>query len=198
MPNAAVITPVIIDAMISLLVPLFVPGRGGDLVAARQIAARLLANYNAETEEELRLAAEIIGFAFTALDALARSMAPDLTLNQVIRLRGLANSQHRSANQCQRTLDKLRLERRVTAAKAAIKKAVETTVPETATPDIASDQPLTVETLKLSDFQPPVLSRQQRRAAERQAEKQKRRQAEQARLAALRAAREKSTPPIAA
>ena len=71
-----------------------------------------LAAYDAEDEQELRLAAEIISFGFAALEALAKAMNPDLPLNAVLRLRGNANAAHRSGHQCQRTLDKLRKERR--------------------------------------------------------------------------------------
>lgn len=116
MSLSAIITPAILDKVIGLLVPLLIDSAGGDLPTARHAATSLLADYEPQTEEELRLAAEIIGFGFGALDALSQSMAPDLTLNAILRLRGSANAQHRCANQCQRTLDKLRKERRLAEA----------------------------------------------------------------------------------
>ena len=40
------------------------------MTAARQAAARMLITHHAETEDELRLAANIAGFTFHALEAL--------------------------------------------------------------------------------------------------------------------------------
>jgi hypothetical protein len=172
------ITAAVLDKVIGLLVPLFMITAEDDVFAARHAASRLLAAYNAETEEELRLAAEIIGFGFGALDALSRSMADGLSANAVLRLRGSANSQHRSANQCQRTLDKLRKERRIPTTRS--KDA----------PELELAEPATAETLKLSDLATAVTpSRQQRRAAERKTEKTLRKQAELDRREAMRKTR---------
>jgi hypothetical protein len=186
MPCSTVITPAILDKVLSLLVPLFLTDTDPDLLAARHAASRLLAAYNAETEEELRLAAEIISFGFGALDALAKSMAPGLTMSTVLRLRGSANAQHRSANQCQRTFDKVRKERRIGAAGASRQAR-----------EVAPEQPVSADPLMSGDdAQPtrqpiPVVSqsRQQRRAAERKAEKTHRKQLGLARREAMRTLR---------
>ncbi len=185
MSLATIITPAILDKIIGLLVPLFLTGAAGDLLTARHAASRLLADYQPETEEELRLAAEIICFGFGALDALSQSMAPNLTLNAILRLRGSANTQQRSANQCQRTLDKLRTQRRRVQADQ---------ITERPAPRIAEAEPVTLETVTLSDCEQiaqhtgpaVILSRQQRRAAERKAGKAQRKQAEADRREALR------------
>ena len=173
MSLSPVVTPAILDKFIGLLVPLFLAGVGGDMATARHAAARMLAAYNTETEAELSLAAEIVCFSFGALEALSSAMNPDLAPNAVLRLRGSANALHRSAHQCQRTLDRLRKERS--------REAAANPVPE---------PPLPVEALKLSEYaqtsvQNPVLalSRQQRRAAQRKLDKMRRQQAEQARRA---------------
>ena len=182
MSSVSVITPAILDKFIGLLVPLFLAGVDGDMATARHAAARMLAAYDTKTEAELSLAAEIVCFSFGALEALSNAMNPDLTPNAVLRLRGSANALHHSAHQCQRTLDRLRKERSHQAA------------PETTTSPLPEPLP-TAETLKLSEYtqtpaQPVLgLSRQQRRAAQRKAEKMQRQQAEQARLEARRAAR---------
>ena len=65
----------------------------------------------AETEEELRLAADIIGFGFHALDALGQAMAPDLPLKDVLSLRGSAVNLNRQSHRSQRKLDQLRRDR---------------------------------------------------------------------------------------
>ncbi len=192
MSLSPVITPAILDKFITLLVPLFLAGVDGDMATARHAACRMLASYNAETEAELSLAAEIVCFSFGVLEALGNAMNPDLTPNAVLRLRGSANSLHRSAHQCQRTLDRLRKERtRGNAAEVV--------------PIPAPEPPLPVESLNLSAYvQPPVqnpmpaLSRQQRRAAQRRTDKMQRQQAEKARREAMRAARNPSPPSIPA
>jgi hypothetical protein len=160
------VTRVFLDTIVMRLVPWFLTVADGSLEAARQAALSLLASYNVETEEEIRLAAEITSFGFSALAALSSSLDPDLPLNAVIRLRGSANALHRSAHQCQRTLDKLRKERRMAIAETA-------------------DQTATTETPPQPRREIP-LSRQQRRAIERTVEKKRRSQAEQTRRDAMR------------
>jgi hypothetical protein len=162
------VTRVFLDTIIMRLVPWFLTVADGSLEAARQAALSLLASYNVETEEEIRLAAEITSFSFSALAALSSSLDPDLPINAVIRLRGSANALHRSAHQCQRTLDKLRKERRIAVASAdTINQTATTETPPQPRPEIQ-------------------LSRQQRRAMDRTLEKTRRSQAEQTRRDAMR------------
>lgn len=97
----------ILDTVLSHLAPLFLTSTGGDLTVARNTASHMLATYNVETEEELRLAAEVISFGFHALEALGQAMAPDLPLNRILRLRGGAVSLNRAAHRSQRKLDQL-------------------------------------------------------------------------------------------
>ena len=197
------IAPAILEKIIGLLVPLFLTETGGDLLAAQHAARCLLADYDVETEEELRLAAEIIGFGFGALEFLSQSMAPGLTMNAVLRLRGSANAQHRSANQCQRTLDKLRKDRRIAKAEARNSRPAQDTerkeivgpkrMMSNDRPSSSEKAPSDVSPIDLSrpDLSRPDLSssRQQRRAAERKAEKAKRKQAEFIRREAMRTTR---------
>lgn len=192
MSPSPVVTPAILDKFIGLLVPLFLAGVGGDMTTARHAAARMLAAYNTETEAELSLAAEIVCFSFGALEALSNAMNPDLTPNAVLRLRGSANALHRSAHQCQRTLERLRKQR----SQEDAARIVANPIPE----------PPPVETLQLSEYAQTTLpdpmlglSRQQRRAAQRKLEKRQRQQAEQERREAMRAARRPpaSSPPVA-
>ena len=75
--------------------------------AARHAASHLLAAYNVATEEELGLAGEIVSFGFHALEALSEAAAPDLSMNQKLRLRGSAVSLSREAHKAQRKLDQL-------------------------------------------------------------------------------------------
>lgn len=187
------INPAVLDRIIGLLTPLFLCSSENDVLTARHAADRLLGTYNVQTEEELRLAAEIIAFGFGALDALSQSMAPGLTVSAILRLRGSATAQHRSANQCQRTLEKLRKERRIVAAELASKRL---------TPEIQREEdPVTAEPVRSTDdTQTPKqvtrnvgLSRQQQRAAERKSAKIQRKHDERARRQAKCPTR---TPPL--
>ena len=156
MSSFPLVTPAFLEEMVACLLHLFIRGAGGDEAAARHAVLSTLAAYDAKDEQELRLAAEIISFGFAGLEALARAMNPDLPLNAVLRLRGNANAAHRSGHQCQRTLDKLRKERRTVAvhSPAPTRSAVP---PEAA----AASQPAPNQPAPLPD-----LSRQQRRDLE--------------------------------
>jgi hypothetical protein len=103
-------------------------------------------------------------------------------------LRGNANAAHRSGHQCQRTLDKLRKERR-TASGLAVARSV--------APEITADPAEAINTGHPVSTPPalrPDLSRQQRRELERRALKAQRREAERARLDARTASRIPSLP----
>jgi hypothetical protein len=186
------ITAIFLDTIIAPLVPWFLTAANGDMKAARYTVISMLASYNVATEEELRLAAEIVSFSFGTLAALAKSMEPDLPLNAVLRLRGSANASQRSKHQCQRVLDRLRKERRM---------AVAAPEQQPEAPHLSPDQSATAQApgpAQPAPTQPApefTLSRQQRRAVERAVEKAQRRQAEQSRRDTMRAMRAVSTPP---
>jgi hypothetical protein len=188
------ITAIFLDTIIGPLVPWFLTAAAGDITAARHTVISMLASYHVETEEELRLAAEIVSFSFGVMAALSKSMDPDLPLNAVLRLRGSANALHRSKHQCQRVLDRLRKERRT---------AVAAPKPPPPAPNVSPNQ--TVTALTSTPAQPAptqphpefTLSRQQRRAIERSVEKAQRKQSEQSRRDAMRAMRAVSTRPAA-
>ena len=54
----------ILETILTPLGALFLAGAAGDMTAARQAAAQMLSAYHPETEDELRLAANIVGFSF--------------------------------------------------------------------------------------------------------------------------------------
>ena len=171
MPLLPNIAPLVLDLVLSRLAPWFLTTTA-DPEAAREAAASLLVSYDVQTEAEAHLAAEAISLSFGVLEALSRSVDPDLPLNAVLRLRGSANTMNRSAHKSQSALQALQKQRR-TAPEAPPVHQVQT--PQAPPPAQASSG--------------IVLSRQQRRALERSQEKARRQQAEQARRDALRAAR---------
>ena len=102
----------ILETIITRLSALFLAGAAGDMIAARQAAAQMLSAYHPETEDELRLAANIVSFSFQALEALGQAATPDMPLTRILRLRGGAVSLSRESHKAQRRLDKLQTARR--------------------------------------------------------------------------------------
>jgi hypothetical protein len=178
MSSFPTIAPAFLEEIVSRLLHLFLLGAAGDEIAARYAVVSTLAAYDPSDEQELRLAAEIISFGFAALEALAKAMNPELPLNAVLRLRGNANAAHRSGHQCQRTLDKLRKERRTASGLAVARSVV---------PEITADPAEAINPGHPVSIPPalrPDLSRQQRRELERKALKAQLKHAERARLEA--------------
>jgi hypothetical protein len=184
------IDPTILDKVLGFLAPIFLGAAADNAAAARGAAKSMLDSYGARTNRELRLAALAIAFSFGALDALSRSAALDLPLNQVLRLRGNANALNRAAEQNENRLEK-QLQRPAAAAPEA----------ESATEPALPDNPATDELVAFvraswkaekaaAAANPAPLSRQQRRFADRQAEKQRQRDEEQTRVAERAARRD--------
>ncbi len=97
----------IVETVLPGLAALFLTGANGDIAAARHAACQMLADYHPETENELRLAANIIAFSFHALEALGQASAPGLSLTRVLRLRGSAVSLSRESAKAERRLGQL-------------------------------------------------------------------------------------------
>jgi hypothetical protein len=187
------VTTTALEKILTFLAPLFMIGAQGDGAIATQAARDLLASYGARTNKEVRLAALTIAFSFGALDSLSRSIAAELTVNQILRLRGNANALHRAAHKSQDALDHLQQD----AAGPQADADVEDLPASAETSDLVAFTRHTPQHAPMSQHASSAhpapnaapLSRQQRRAAERQAEKNRQRQQEAARLAERAAAR---------
>ena len=116
MSFAATLSTVILDTVLGRLALLFLTGAGGDLTLAHEAARQMLADYHPATNDELRLAAEIINFSFHALEALGQAATPEMTLNKILRLRGSAVSLSREAHKSRRKLDQLQRDRKAGVA----------------------------------------------------------------------------------
>jgi RNA 3'-terminal phosphate cyclase len=108
----ATIAPAILDTVIGRLAVLFLTGAAGDMNAAREAGRQMLAAHNAETLGELTLAAEVISLQLHTLEALSYAADPQLSLNNILRLRGSAVSLSRESHKAQRKLDQLQAARR--------------------------------------------------------------------------------------
>ncbi len=187
------VTTAVIERILAFLTPLFQGNEPGDM-SARQAAKDTLASYGARTNRELRFAALSIAFGFGALDALSRAANPELALNQVLRLRGNANALNRAAQQNESRLEKLLKQPPLAVepeeAVAATRDAPVDALPaSSATADLLAfarcrlKAMMSEPTALVPELAPVVpLPRQQRRAAERKAEKVRKRQQEEARL----------------
>jgi hypothetical protein len=113
------LSPTILTATVNQIAPLFLSGANGDHQAARDAVTALLADYKPQTNEELTLAADIVHYRFLAMDNLARSSDPELSLTKVLRLRGSAVSLSREAHKAQRKLDKLQAARTIATHQSA-------------------------------------------------------------------------------
>jgi hypothetical protein len=102
----------ILETVLKRLATLFLSGAGGDITTARHAAAEMLAAYQPETAQELRLAALLVCFSFHALEALSQAADPDLPLTKILRLRGSAVSLNRESDKAQRRLDQIQQARR--------------------------------------------------------------------------------------
>ncbi|WP_428491203.1 hypothetical protein [Rhodopila sp.] len=109
----ATIAPAVLDTILLRLAALFVTAASP--ATAREAASQTLAAYNVADEQELGLAADIIGFALHALEALGQAANPDLSLAKILRLRGSAVSLSRESHKARRKLDQLQRSRRAGA-----------------------------------------------------------------------------------
>ncbi|WP_158926875.1 hypothetical protein [Acidisphaera sp. S103] len=110
LPDA--VTPVILDTILGHLAPHFLADTQGDRPAARHAASQMLAAYDAETAEELCLAAEIIGFGSQALKALGEAASSDRPVSEKFGHRVSAANLIRQVRDAQRRLDQARRLRR--------------------------------------------------------------------------------------
>ena len=103
----ATIPTAAIEFVLCMLLPVLLPGLGGDNAAARALAIELLAEQGPRTAHELRLAAEAIGQSLKGLAMLADSAAPDIAPAQLERSLKWATRLARAGHQAQARLDTL-------------------------------------------------------------------------------------------
>ena len=133
---ASTIPACILEAVLGRLLPLFLPAASGDPAAARAAASHLLAAYQPRTEDELCLAATIVGFTLQALDAIGQSAGPEVPLTRVLRLRSGAVSLSREADKARRALTQMQKNRQPAQPAPA-----ETAPEAAATPETAAAPP---------------------------------------------------------
>lgn len=136
---ATTIPACILEAVLGRLLPLFLPSTGGDTTAARAAADQMLAAYQPRTEDELCLAATIVGFTLQALDALGQSANPDLPLTRILRLRSGAVSLSREADKARKALAQMQKNRTQPQPDEAQPAQSQPAEPKTATPPATTE-----------------------------------------------------------
>jgi hypothetical protein len=92
--------------IVTLLTPMFLSAADGDLTMARLAAAETLNAYRAETHTDLITIAKIIAFGLATLGSLSLSMADDLSIAKILRLRASANATDRAEHRNRLLLDR--------------------------------------------------------------------------------------------
>jgi hypothetical protein len=95
----------LLNVVVAFLAPMFLWSTGGNVTFAQLAAIETLDAYRATGPFSLITAARIIAFELAALSSLSQSMAEDLSLSMVLRLRGNANSMDRAAERNRRRLE---------------------------------------------------------------------------------------------
>lgn len=95
---------ILLYLIVTALAPMFLSATGGEIRFARMAALETVNAYRARTQADLIAVAQIIAFGLGALGSLSLSLTDDLSLSMILRLRGNANSCHRSAEQNRRAL----------------------------------------------------------------------------------------------
>ena len=132
----------LLETILTRIAPLFLIGAAGNLEAARDAAAHMLAAYHPETSDELRCAANIVAFSFQSLEALSQAANSDMSLTRILRLRGSAVTLTRESAKAERRLAELQTARRSAATQAPATQRTATQPPET---QPAEPQPETPE-----------------------------------------------------
>ena len=101
-------TDLLMEFVLSLLVPFLTTGSLTDPALARRAAAETIAAYKAAGQDQLVTIAQLVAFALASLDNLRLSMPQDLSLSMKLKLRGNANTLNRASQHATATLDRQR------------------------------------------------------------------------------------------
>jgi hypothetical protein len=92
------------NLVIAFLTPMLLAAAGGDRDQAAAMAVETVNAYTARNPADLLLAGEAIALGLGVLSSMGLSMAENIPINLILRLRGNAASLHRAADQCRRAL----------------------------------------------------------------------------------------------
>jgi hypothetical protein len=95
---------VLMHLIVTVLTPMFLATTGGDLALARAAATHTVNAYTARNPIDLLLIAQTIALGLGVLSSVSLSLAENIPINLILRLRGNAASLHRAADRCRRAL----------------------------------------------------------------------------------------------
>jgi hypothetical protein len=99
---------VLINALVTLLAPMFIAGAEGNMRLARAAALETITSYSVQNHASLMAVAKIIAFGLCTLGSLSLSMLDDVSIPLILRLRGNANALDRSCERSERALQEAR------------------------------------------------------------------------------------------
>jgi hypothetical protein len=99
-------TDILMNLIVALLAPMFLCVTAGDVALARMAAAETVNAYRARDHADLIAIAQIVAYGLAALGSLSLSMADEIPLSMILRLRlrGNAVALNRSAEQNRRAI----------------------------------------------------------------------------------------------
>jgi hypothetical protein len=101
------ISAAVVDMVIGFLLPLLLPGAGGNVQAATAVVLELLAGHQPQTARELRLAGEAVAYSLKGLAMLGKASEPGISTEVMDSSLKWACTLARSGHQAQRRLDEL-------------------------------------------------------------------------------------------
>src|ERR1700761_5277452 len=97
-------TTTLMNLIVALLTPMLLSVTGGDRAQAREAATQAVSAYAARNSAELLLVAQSIALGIAVLSSVSLSMAENIPINLILRLRNNAVSLHRAAERCRNAL----------------------------------------------------------------------------------------------
>src|ERR1700733_9648002 len=95
---------ILTNLIVAFLTPMFLATTGGDLNQARTAATETVNAYTARHPADLLLIGQSIALGLAVLSSISLSMAENIPINLILRLRGNAASMHRAADKCRSAL----------------------------------------------------------------------------------------------
>jgi hypothetical protein len=94
----------VMSAMVAFLTPMLLAATAGNQAQARATAIQAVNAYAAQNPAELLLIAQSVALGLAVLSSISLSMAENIPINLILRLRANAASLHRASEQCRRAL----------------------------------------------------------------------------------------------
>ena len=95
---------ILTNLIVTFLTPMFLATTGGDLNQARAAATETVNAYTARHPADLLLIGQSIALGLAVLSSISLSMAENIPITLILRLRGNAVSLHRAADKCRQAL----------------------------------------------------------------------------------------------